>query len=466
VTSSGPEAVELAALAGLHLDPWQQHVMQVALGEQADGKWSAFRVGLVIPRQNGKTATLVARMLASLFLLDDDLTVFSAHQFSTARRTFLDLVQTVRDCPPLWRRVGDRGLSMGSGREGIRTTDGREVTFVARSKNSARGYSASCVILDEAYDLAEETMNAMLPTLTAQPNPQVWFASSPVNQSEHFNGLALTRVRETAMKGEDARLAYFEWSVDEDVYENAPDDVSRDPAQWAVANPALGRRIAPSFLSDELHALSPVGFAVEHLGVGDWPSTDPSAGRLIPEHLWDSLVDAESQIDGPVAFGVDASRDRRWATIVAAGFRSDGRVHVEVVEHRKGLDWLPERLLELAARHDPTAIVLDAKSQAATVVPDMTSAGLEITVGNYATLIGSCGKFHDLVGTDRLRHRNHPALTKAVGDARQRNASGAWVYDRPISGDGSALIAAALAVGEVAAPDMSPSPEQAMAQVF
>jgi hypothetical protein len=46
VSSTGQEAIELAAMAGLILDPWQQFVLVNALGERADGKWAAFEVGV------------------------------------------------------------------------------------------------------------------------------------------------------------------------------------------------------------------------------------------------------------------------------------------------------------------------------------------------------------------------------------------------------------------------------------
>lgn len=68
-TSAGDDAVDLAAVAGLHLDPWQQHVLRGALGERVDGRWKAFEVGLIVPRQNGKGSILEARELAGMFFV-------------------------------------------------------------------------------------------------------------------------------------------------------------------------------------------------------------------------------------------------------------------------------------------------------------------------------------------------------------------------------------------------------------
>lgn len=84
VSSTGQEAIELAALAGLELDPWQQYVLGAALGERKDGTWAAKEVGLCLSRQNGKGSILEARELAGLFLLDEPLIVHSAELWLAA----------------------------------------------------------------------------------------------------------------------------------------------------------------------------------------------------------------------------------------------------------------------------------------------------------------------------------------------------------------------------------------------
>src|SRR3954467_11750979 len=79
-SSAGAEAVELAASVGLTMDPWQARVLHGAVGEREDGRWSAFEVGLLVPRQNGKGSILEARELAGLFLFGEQLIIHSAHE--------------------------------------------------------------------------------------------------------------------------------------------------------------------------------------------------------------------------------------------------------------------------------------------------------------------------------------------------------------------------------------------------
>jgi hypothetical protein len=67
-------------------------------------------------------------------------------------------------------------------------------------------------VLDEAMAIPEAMHGALLPTLSARPNPQVWYTGSAVDQEEMENGVVFARVRERAVKGEDPSLAYFGWS--------------------------------------------------------------------------------------------------------------------------------------------------------------------------------------------------------------------------------------------------------------
>src|SRR4051812_49912064 len=83
-TSAGQEAADLAASAGLVLDPCQRLVLDGALGERPDGRWSAFEVGLLVSRQNGKGSILEARGLAGAFLFGGQPILPSGPKFQTA----------------------------------------------------------------------------------------------------------------------------------------------------------------------------------------------------------------------------------------------------------------------------------------------------------------------------------------------------------------------------------------------
>jgi hypothetical protein len=171
-TSAGAECVELAASFGLDLDPWQQLVLHHALGEKPDGRWSAFEVGLCVPRQNGKSAILEARMLAGLFLFEEPVVVYSAHEFPTALEMLRRLDLLISGSDEYSRLV--KRIIRSNGKEGIELINGCRALFRTRTKSGGRGLSGDCVILDEAMILGWEALGALLPTLSARPNSQLF----------------------------------------------------------------------------------------------------------------------------------------------------------------------------------------------------------------------------------------------------------------------------------------------------
>lgn len=443
VGSAGSEAVDLARLAGLVLDDWQAFVLEHALGERADGRWSAFEVGVEVPRQNGKGGILEARELAGLFLLSERLIIHSAHQFDTSLEAFRRLLALVEDTPELSRRV--RRVSRAHGEEGIELTSGQRIRFRTRTKGGGRGFTGDCLILDEAMILPESAHGALLPTLSARPNPQVWYTGSAVDQLVHDHGLVFARVRDRAVRGGDPRLAYFGWSAWDGSPDAVPDSVAGDPAAWRAANPALDHRIGCEHVEAERRSMDPRTFAVERLGVGDWPSVDVDAGAVIPVARWLELADAGSVMADPVWFAVDVAPDRSSAVVAAAGVRGDGLVHVEVVDRRAGTGWVGERVAELVARHDSAGVLVDSVSPAASLAD---TVGAEVVTSQV--MARACGAFFDLVEQGRVRHLGDPALLAAVKGARRRPLGDAWAWSRRASTvDISPLVAVTLAAHAV-----------------
>jgi hypothetical protein len=193
VASWGPEAVELAALAGLVADPWQEFVAEGAMGVRGDGRWSAFEVGLLVPRQNGKGGAIEIRELAGLFLLPERLIIHSAHEFSTSLEAFRRMLTLIESAPDLDRKV--MRVSRSHGEEGIELRDGSRIQYRTRTAAGGRGLTGDLVVLDEAMKLAAAVIAALMPTLRAVPNPQVWYAGSAVDQATMDHGLVFAGVR-------------------------------------------------------------------------------------------------------------------------------------------------------------------------------------------------------------------------------------------------------------------------------
>lgn len=430
-TLGGP-ACELAALAGLKLDPWQQHVIDVALGVDELGQWSAFEVGVLVPRQNGKGAILEALGLAALFMLPDRLILHSAHEFKTAQEAFLRIKTLVEGSDTLRKRV--KAIRNANGEEGIELLDGSRLRFVARSKSSGRGFSADRVILDEAQELPVVTMDALIPTLSARPNPQIIYTGtvpSLVNDSEVWTG-----VRNRGRKNSPG-LAWLEWSPGEK-WEDADDREA-----WYRSNPALGFRLTETYIERERESLTDDSFRRERLSIWD----DAAQGVVIKPDDWEACEDPQSRELDDLAFGIDVAADRSAASIAMAGLRADGTMHVEVIENRGGIGWVPERVAQLVRDWEPIATMVDSIGTSGEMIPKLQALGVDVLAGNTKDATQGCGSFLTAVEDRQLFHIGQPGLNEAVAAARSRpvGPDGAWAWNRKDATDITPLVACTLA---------------------
>jgi hypothetical protein len=441
VTSAGPEAVELAARAGLHLDPWEQFVLGGALAERADGKWAAWEVGLNVPRQNGKGAVLEARELAGPILFGEKLLIHSAHEQATSSEHFLRLLALFEEAEFTSRM--NRPIR-GKGSEAILFKNGARILFKTRTGGGGRGLTGDFVGLDEAMILPEATTSALVPTMAARSltgNPQLWYSGSAVDRMTMDHGVVFARVRERGLAG-DGRLAYFEWSIDAEDPEHVTAEQYKDPEAWAQANPGLGIRISTEHVASEASALGRRAFAVERLGVGDWPPTDGSATQVISDEAWAGCFDPSRKSPGPRALAYDVNPGRTRAAIGAA----DENRFVKVLEHHPGTGWLVDRL-EALSESLGVPVVVDEKGPGETLIGDLEEAGVPLVKVNGPEYAAACGSFYDAVDQASMGHDGAPELASAIKGAVKRSLGDRWAWSRKDSTvDITPLVAVTLAL--------------------
>ncbi|WP_328920654.1 terminase [Streptomyces sp. NBC_00208] len=471
-SSAGQEAIELAAYAGLMLDEWQQHAMHVGLGERPDGSWSAFEVAVNVARQNGKGGIIEARELAGLFLLGERLILHSAHEFKTSVEAFRRIVALVTNTDSLRKRV--KAVRRTTGEEAVELLTGQRLRFLARSGGSGRGFTGNANIFDEDMILGDDAMGALMPTMAAVKNPQVWYLGSAGIGSPSQQLARLRRRALTAMeRGEpDPSLAYMEWSIDPHVRECPPGCTDHDdpmsPLSVAKANPALGYRLTLEHTERERLTMSDEIFARERLGVGDYPSDGEDTWRVIDEDVWRALADGTSSMADPVAFALDTTPERSHTAICAAGANGDAR-HVEVIDHRPGTGWVPERMAELVVKWKPCALVIDEGGPAGSLVPAvrkaLRDAGLTedevdalLVIPKTRQVAAAAGQFFDGVAEQTIVHLDQAPLATALAGADKRPIGDGWGWARRgVSVDISPLVGCTLAAwGHAERADVEP----------
>ncbi|WP_158276941.1 terminase [Paraconexibacter algicola] len=450
VSSAGAEIIECAELAGLHLDPWQRATLTDACGERADGRWSAYEVGLAVSRQSGKGSILEARELCGAFVFGERLIIHSAHEQATSSEHFRRLLILIESVPDFDQRV--RRVVKGKGSEAIELKSGERILFKTRTGGGGRGLTGDLVVLDEAMILPEQTVGALVPTMAARSlvgNPQIWYAGSAVDKTVHEHGLVFSRVRSRALE-QAARVAWFEWSLDLASPDEVTPEIASDPENWARTNPGFGRRISLEHVaSEQSGALGPRTFAVERLGVGDWEEPDAVKDQGLDYELWLALEDRASRPLDPVSFAYDVTPDRGYSAIAAGGMRADGLGHVEIIEHAAGTHWVVDRLVALNAKHRPHEVVCDERSPAMSLVDDLRAAGVNVRTLSASEHAQACGQFADAVNDPNggtMRHLGSPELNAAARGAVKRPLGDAWAWSRRNSKvDISPIVAGTLA---------------------
>jgi hypothetical protein len=498
--SLGPEVCDLATLAGLPPDPEQALGLDAMFALDLDRRTlkgnvatAAFAFAIVCARQNMKTGMLKMAALGWLYITDQELVVWSAHEMDTTREAFGDMINLIEDTPSLSRRLAPgptNGIFRGTGTEMIELAPGeycrhgnkvnnpcekcvgparpacphgQRLKFKARTSGGGRGLTGNKVVLDEAMYLEKSHMGALLPTLSAVDDPQIIYGGSAgLAKSEVWRGVRDRGRKGGEVEGGDVkgapkgRLAYMEFCSQPEENACAEETCSHalevegcaldDVEYLRQSNPALERRITIDYIRAERDELPPDEYGRERAGWWDKPEgiTEP----LITPDMWRDLedrTDANVPVD-PVSFGVYVNNERTKSAIGFMARRPDGlyicgivpAVRGQRIDMLPGTLWIAGRLKQLCEAWRPHALVVQGGSGAASLINEIEAqTGMEVTKSNSTDLVLACGNFYDAVkpddqGVTHMRHRGATPLFRAVTGAKKREltATDNWVWDR------------------------------------
>lgn len=412
--TDGADCAKLASSYGLAPDPWQRRVLDAWLARDEYDKFVHSTCGLSVPRQNGKNAILEQRELFGMAIIGEQI-LHTAHEVKTARKAFLRLASFFEDerrYPELAEMV--KSIRRTNGQEAIVLTNGGAIEFSARSRSAGRGFTADCVVFDEAQELTEEQIEAMLPTLAAAPLDNRQFIYTGTPPAPNSPGTAFRRSRAHAIDKSDTNLSWHEWSVEE------VGDVT-DVKRWYQTNPALGIRITEEFVNTEFNNMTAEGFARERLGY--WEDVLTLGDKAIDMALWDASKVKKAPEDGNVCYALKFSHDACYVALCAA-VKVDDVVHVELVKiaHMEdGLNWIVEFVLDRQKKS--IGVAIDGMSYAGACIKRLADAGVRrglVLQPRVQDVISSSSMLLDGIKTKRVTHISQEPLDKAAHAATIR----------------------------------------------
>ena len=440
--TDGDNAAELSAAYGNTLDEWQQIVLDCWLGRDENGNLTAMTCGLPCPRQNGKNGIIEAFELNMLLNVPDTHILHTAHQVKTEKKAFRRLAGIFENRKHEELNAELKSVRRTNGEEAIELVNGNTVEYASRHRGSARGFDAiTCVIYDEAQELTDEHVEAIMSTLAASPtgDRQIIYAGTP--PSPTAPGEVFKRIRKAALNNPTPKTAWHEWGIESDqcpVREDATYDDVRDMV--FETNPAMGVRLDDEFTEEEFNTMTASGFARERLGW--WDSNIVRFDAAIPGYQWDECAVDEPPKDGKRSFGVKFAPEGDRAAVAVCQTPEDGLPFVELV----GDYAMPENLAKIAAflveQEERTAEVrIDGKAYAKALSDELDARGMSKRVYLTCTTEQVTAAASMLVAklsnkaVTHIRSNVEDALTASVKGCAKRTIgnSGAWGL-----GDGAA----------------------------
>lgn len=470
-TSLGFEAIEAARLVGRELYPWQEwfliHSMELALGSHSWDEIPQFRyktVLLLVSRQNGKSFIMSTRLLWRMLMwddldpaetqkLDDDPTLVlgAAHKLSAAEE-ILDLTVSAVRASPFAKYIERK--SNVNGNKYLQLKNGARYKCEAASDDGGRGLSVTDLAFDELRQQRDwESWSALTNTTNAKPSSQIIAVSNAGEaKSEVLRSLrsqALKRIDdwdehvvkngvpvEEFARTHDVTMGIFEWSGREGCDIHSRED-------WAYANPTLNHedsrgvvRLTEDMLASTVSLVGSKGadgvpehvFRTENLC--QWVTVQ-TEGPFSDEQI-QVTRDEVSQIDdeSPIVLGVDTSHDRSMTYLAVAGYRADGKPHVEVIVQRAGTVWVPD-FVGSGLDFTPDAVVLQGRgAPASSLIQYIEDKGVSVTRCEGNDLTSSCSQFADHVSSENVRHIGQEILEMGMRDGVKKPLGEVWVWDR------------------------------------
>jgi hypothetical protein len=420
--------------------PWAREALDVLYEYEPTrvGPKFRFREGIVTtPRQCQKSTLAMAVLIHRVLVLTDlpQLAVYSAQTGHDARRKFMDDFLPALMRSPLHRFVTK--VRRASGHEAIFFGPSR-AEAISSNETAGHGRVIDLAVVDEAFaDPDDRREQALLPAMLTRGShtggtPMLFTCSTAGTDTSLYLRRKIDVGRESVISGHDDGLFFVEYGM--------PDDADLDDERaWWAHHPGLGQLITIEAIRHLRRTMTESEF---RRAIGNqWVRV---TDLLIPFDLWQAVKDTVAAPQPP-HFALDVNPERTHTSICAAD--RDGAL--ELVDHRPGTAWVPERAKHLLTAHRSARLVVDGRGPASTLLAELerVCGGRRLKVVTSNELAQASATFYDGVVDGWLKVRPHLDLDAAVAGAKKRMRSDAFTWARnSATVDLSPLVSASLAV--------------------
>jgi len=424
------KTIRLLEHYGIKLLPWQKAVLcrWMAVEQDSDGKWKWVNAeaGLLVPRQNGKTELLIARVVGGMIFMAEAL-IYTAHSDKTVEeikrrvmRFFYDAEEEIRDM------LTDDFDKEPKSLDFVELRNRGRCVFRTRTRTSGLGTSNDTLLLDEDQEETDAQQEALLPTISAgkSQNQQTIRVGTP--PSGGTAGTVFLRVRKAVLDGKDTDTCWQEWSV----------ETIKDPSDenaWYEANPSLGYFLILKAVINESKKMAVDSFNKMRLG---WIAGVENM-RAISDELWSPLAitKVELQDDPMLVYAIKFAPDGSAVSLAVGVIMPNGKVHVEIVERKPmsaGTAWIVLFLMAKNRWLKANKIIIDGAAGTQLLVEELVRTekkmSKRILTPNAKEAGAAYAAFHTAIEMKLLTHFNQPALNVSIRTVKRRSIGKDGMY--------------------------------------
>lgn len=424
------KTIQLMEAYGWKLLDWQKAIILRWLAVYWDDdeqrwKWSNPKAGLLVPRQNGKTEIIIARIIGGMIFMNEAL-IYTAHSDKTVdevkRRVqnfFYGAKEEVRNL--LTQEFDKEPKSL----DYLELRDGGRCVFRTRTRTGGLGTTNDTLILDEAQEETDAQQEALLPTISAgkSQNQQIIRAGTP--PSGGGQGTVFVRIRQNVIDGKDHEICWQEWSV----------ELLTDPSDedaWYDANPSLGYHLMIMAVRNEAKEMAVDSFNKMRLG---WIAGKESK-RAIPDALWSLLsVEKVTLEENPrFVYCVKFAPDGSAVSLGIGIYMPNDIPHIELIERKPmsaGTGWITNWLFAKAPGQEKkrwraaAKLIIDGASGTQLLVEELVRTDRRISRKILTPNVKQAGAaysgFQTAVEQQQLTHFDQPALNGSIKTAKKRS---------------------------------------------
>lgn len=414
------KTIRLLEYYGIQLLEWQKAIlyrwMAVEKDDDDNWKWVNTDCGLLVPRQNGKSELIIARIIGGMVFLGEAL-IYTAHSDNTVgeikrrvQRFFYDADTEIRDM--LTEEFDKEPKSL----DYVELRNRGRCVFRTRTRTNGLGTTNDALLLDEDQEETDAQQEALLPTIASGKNQNHQTIRAGTPPSGGGNGTVFLRMRKRVLEGKAPDICWQEWSV-----EHITDP--EDEEAWYATNPSLGYFLMKTAVKSEAQKMAVDSFNKMRLG---WIAGVESM-RAISDDMWTPLAVQRVQLpDNPnLVYAVKFAPDGSAVSLAVGVIMSDTKVHIELVERKPmsaGTNWLAMWLLERWRK--PNKIIIDGAAGTQLLVEELVRSNpklkKKILTPNAREAGAAYADFYYGLEHQLLTHFDQPALNVSIRTVKKR----------------------------------------------